>query len=189
MAVVSFLVATTGVVPNPAVLIKAATGASGERYPCEHGRCMCASARECWTTCQCHSLKQKVAWAEREGVEVPSYVDLSELASSPERAPGCPLCALDEGGIDQELCGAPAPAEQNEDEAGEPSPVMPSLTAAGCKGIQLLLAFGAVVTITPAPVEVVMCEPSMTLFGVAEAQRGAWASIDVPTPPPRSLRA
>ncbi len=41
---------------------------SAERFPCEASACGCANAEQCWQSCCCHTLAQRVAWARREGV-------------------------------------------------------------------------------------------------------------------------
>ncbi len=48
--------------------------ASDERYPCELCGCGCSSADQCWRQCCCFSLAERLAWAEREGVEPPVFV-------------------------------------------------------------------------------------------------------------------
>jgi hypothetical protein len=60
-------------VPLPSVA-KNSTGEPTERYPCENCSCGCASADECWKHCCCHTLTERLAWAEREGVTPPAYV-------------------------------------------------------------------------------------------------------------------
>ena len=44
------------------------------RYPCEDSACGCASADRCWKSCCCHSLEEKVAWANENGVVIPEFV-------------------------------------------------------------------------------------------------------------------
>lgn len=60
-------------VPLPSVA-RNSSGQSTERYPCENCSCGCASADECWKHCCCHTLTERLAWAEREGVTPPAYV-------------------------------------------------------------------------------------------------------------------
>ena len=43
-------------------------------FPCMRKPCGCRSAEECWRKCCCFSHKQKLAWAEENGVKVPDYV-------------------------------------------------------------------------------------------------------------------
>jgi len=183
LAMIGFLIATTGVIPNPSYLTKLATGIIGERYPCEGGRCMCASARECWTTCQCHTLSQRVAWAEREGVAIPSYVDLSDLEAGvcePSK-PACPLCAMADGAGDEENEQTPAPLQSANG--------LPTLSPIGCKGVQMLLAFGAIVTVTVPPMEFdAACTPVVRTLRDMRLEP-PMPCAEIPTPPPRSFSA
>lgn len=43
---------------------------SAERFPCESSPCGCTADR-CWTSCCCHTMAQRLAWARREGVRPP----------------------------------------------------------------------------------------------------------------------
>jgi hypothetical protein len=53
-----------------------------ERFPCENCRCGCLSAEQCWRNCCCHSVAQRLAWAEQEGVTPPDYVLAQEIVPS-----------------------------------------------------------------------------------------------------------
>ena len=52
------------------------------RFPCEDGPCGCGGPEQCWTVCRCTSLQEKLAWAEREGIQPP------EIALARARAEG-----------------------------------------------------------------------------------------------------
>ena len=45
-----------------------------QRFPCEAKPCGCDSAAKCWEKCCCHTDEQKIAWAEKNGVEPPSFL-------------------------------------------------------------------------------------------------------------------
>ena len=70
-----------------------ARGVSGQwvRFPCENSSCGCASAVQCWNSCCCSSLEEKIAWAKANGVPVPEHV-----APQAETAPSC--CAASKAG-------------------------------------------------------------------------------------------
>jgi hypothetical protein len=62
---------------------------SSEPFPCATCKCGCASAEQCWRSCCCHTLAQRLAWAREHGVEPPAFavaeahrmsVDLGDLA-------------------------------------------------------------------------------------------------------------
>jgi len=42
-------------------------------YPCQGGHCGCSSAHQCWTSCCCMSLEQRLEWASSRGIEPPVY--------------------------------------------------------------------------------------------------------------------
>jgi hypothetical protein len=42
-------------------------------YPCQGGHCGCSSAHQCWTSCCCMSLEQRLEWARSRGIEPPVY--------------------------------------------------------------------------------------------------------------------
>lgn len=73
-----FLVATLGVIPTPAGIAAWWGRLSTERYPCEACGCGCASARQCWTSCCCHSEVERLAWAIRSGVKPPADLVFSD---------------------------------------------------------------------------------------------------------------
>ena len=43
-------------------------------FPCMNRPCGCRSAQQCWASCCCFTKEQKLAWAHRNGVEVPAAV-------------------------------------------------------------------------------------------------------------------
>lgn len=45
-----------------------------EPYPCQNCRCGCASAEQCWTSCCCYSLRERLAWARKNNVVPPAFV-------------------------------------------------------------------------------------------------------------------
>lgn len=47
-------------------------------FPCQGRGCGCKSAKQCWTSCCCHSPAQRLSWAKRKNVTPPEYAVLSE---------------------------------------------------------------------------------------------------------------
>ena len=43
-------------------------------FPCMDRQCGCRTAEQCWRSCCCHSLAQRLAWAEANDVEPPAFV-------------------------------------------------------------------------------------------------------------------
>lgn len=46
---------------------------SGELFPCSECVCGCATAEQCWRSCCCHSLAERMAWARAHGVRPPEF--------------------------------------------------------------------------------------------------------------------
>ena len=46
---------------------------SGEIFPCMASSCGCRSADQCWRSCCCHSLTERLAWARNRGIEPPAF--------------------------------------------------------------------------------------------------------------------
>lgn len=79
-----YALSATGIgIPVPA------SSPSNEAYPCEHGRCGCRSAEQCWRSCCCHTDEEKLAWAAERGVVPPDYVVIAAEKSRAKR----PCCA------------------------------------------------------------------------------------------------
>lgn len=66
LSLMVYFAATFGL-PMPAL---PATGP----FPCQAHGCGCRSAEQCWRSCCCFSMEEKLAWARDNGVEPPSYV-------------------------------------------------------------------------------------------------------------------
>lgn len=65
----AYLVAATGVPVAVPVAVDRSTP-----FPCQHHRCGCASADQCWDQCCCFTHAEKLAWARQHGVAVPEHV-------------------------------------------------------------------------------------------------------------------
>jgi hypothetical protein len=51
-------------------------------FPCEGGQCGCATAQQCWKSCCCHTLQERLAWARQHGVLPPKELEARhELAA------------------------------------------------------------------------------------------------------------
>ena len=58
---------------------------SGEFYPCSDCACGCASAEQCWRSCCCHSMAERMAWARVHGRPPPDYA-IAAGAAGPDRS-------------------------------------------------------------------------------------------------------
>ena len=45
---------------------------SGEIFPCMASSCGCRTADQCWRSCCCHSMTERLAWARKRGIEPPA---------------------------------------------------------------------------------------------------------------------
>jgi hypothetical protein len=79
---------------------------SGELFPCASCPCGCATAEQCWRSCCCHSLAERMAWAREHGVRPPEYaitaamrggIDVAWLKCQLETPPSPALAAAREG--------------------------------------------------------------------------------------------
>jgi hypothetical protein len=52
-------------------------------FPCMNRPCGCMNADQCWHSCCCFTMREKLAWAKAHGVEPPAYV--CEAAAEEER--------------------------------------------------------------------------------------------------------
>jgi hypothetical protein len=66
---VALVISTIGI-PLPSALVKDYS----EPFPCMNCACGCVNAEMCWRECCCFNTQQKLAWARRNGVKVPSYL-------------------------------------------------------------------------------------------------------------------
>jgi hypothetical protein len=75
-------------------------------FPCSSCPCGCATAEQCWRSCCCHTLAERMAWAREHGVRPPEYaiaeamrggVDVAWLKCRLDSAPSPALPAAGEG--------------------------------------------------------------------------------------------
>lgn len=63
---------------------------SGELFPCASSGCGCGSAEQCWRGCCCHTLAERLAWAQKHGVKPPAFA-LAEAKRAGLDASGQPI--------------------------------------------------------------------------------------------------
>jgi hypothetical protein len=69
-ALAAMYMVTAGGIPLPAGNIG---HKSGELFPCSDDACGCASAEQCWRSCCCHSLRERMEWAREHKVRPPEF--------------------------------------------------------------------------------------------------------------------
>lgn len=138
LAVLGYLATVSGV-PLPAP----AAAKSGGAFPCQHGRCGCASAGQCWSSCCCHTPRERLAWAERHGVVPP--VDLEALARLADAKlaakPSSDCCAADSG--------APASRASCHAEPSSETWSIVAIEALRCRGASTVWVTSGAVTAPP----------------------------------------
>lgn len=98
MLLMAYLVVTLGVFPTPRTIMGWLGELAVERYPCDSHGCGCVSARECWTSCCCHSEHERLVWAIENGLMPPPLVEFSDeqwvAAANDVKAGGaqCVMC-------------------------------------------------------------------------------------------------
>ncbi len=86
LLIAAYVVVAAGI-PLPTVSRPAK---SGELFPCAASGCGCDSAEKCWRSCCCHTLAERLAWAEKNGVTPPAFA-LAEAAEAGLDSHGNPL--------------------------------------------------------------------------------------------------
>ncbi|MCA9013788.1 MAG: hypothetical protein KDA77_00525 [Planctomycetaceae bacterium] len=79
-------------VPLPVVSRSPVEKDQSAAYPCQNRPCGCGSAEACWKGCCCFTNREKLAWAEANGVTPPSYIIAAaakEAATPVCQAGGC----------------------------------------------------------------------------------------------------
>ena len=63
-------------------------------FPCQDKGCGCANARQCWSSCCCHTDAEKLAWAKRNGVAVPGwFMAQADFTTSTKSGGGTCCCS------------------------------------------------------------------------------------------------
>ena len=47
-------------------------------FPCQSCGCGCSTAEQCWFSCCCYSLSERIAWARQHGVAIPEAILVQE---------------------------------------------------------------------------------------------------------------
>jgi len=138
----SVLVAALTGLPFSRPSVPADSDATGQRFPCEDCPCGCSTAEFCWDHCCCHDDRQKLAWAEENGVAPPEFL-LDRVAKSRivRRSSVCQssCCGCSADSTD---ATANSPGDRRADDPGDTARLQTHVVlmwkAAECRGIQTL---------------------------------------------------
>ncbi|MEN0109616.1 MAG: hypothetical protein AAF805_02725 [Planctomycetota bacterium] len=191
-------------VASAAATLRVAADPDVERFPCEGCGCGCGTASRCWSKCCCHTPKQRLAWARREGVRPPEDVlDAAEvlgldvsawraarrarLAAPPQRLEATVVAELPPCCRAKQRCEAPNPSSDPSHSAPKRSQQRVAgvsvLRAMACQGIaDAWLALGNAVA--PPPLDLVVIAPEPELLPVLGDTLGRSLGEAPPTPPP-----
>ena len=140
------------------------------RYPCENSACGCKSADQCWRSCCCHTLEEKLAWAAEHQVQVPDYV----AQQQPRGGRCCSIVVATKSGC----CERSATASR---QLSRGAPVR-VVSAADCSGNPWTLP-ATVPAVRPADPRQALTVIEQTVFSTAGALISA-EFLPPPTPPP-----
>ena len=163
------------------------------RFPCERGSCGC-SAKHCWSSCCCHSLSDRLAWAKRNKIRPPrtalraaarvglditpwcdSEIESFEKVIDRASSLGKKLCPSEESGL---------PGENSEGEKQHlNSPTVLILRAMSCRGITF--AWHAVVAAPLPPPITSSPHAHVDSVAISAALISSPDNPAPPTPPPR----
>lgn len=145
-------------------------------FPCQHRRCGCRSATQCWKKCCCFTDTQKVAWAKANRVTPPAFVVVAAQREAPSSKASChasvACCKSEVGG---KPLAKPRPRTR----------IVVGIEALQCQGVEQTSA-GVLISLQPPELLTVV----ITNLDTGEVLR--WADLplapceqDPPTPPPR----
>ncbi len=127
-------------------------GRQTERFPCENCPCGCSTAEFCWDQCCCHTDREKLQWAERNGVSPPDFLIARVARSSDSVAqsakPSCCHCGSKPERTCHTASSDDATGRKSVDSKGPVAIVI--WKAAECRGIKCLWTLLAAVYVSPA---------------------------------------
>jgi hypothetical protein len=130
---------------------KPADAESVERFPCEDCPCGCSTAEYCWDKCCCNSDREKLEWAERNGVTPPAFL-LARVARKGELiadAAKPPCCHRTSGKAESTEPASSKDSVYPRSSATQESKVIVMWKAAECRGIEYLWTMLATVYVSP----------------------------------------
>lgn len=64
-------------------------------FPCMHSQCGCGNAEQCWRSCCCHTVAERIAWAEARRLPVPEALTAAAATAEPSPVAERSCCETD----------------------------------------------------------------------------------------------
>lgn len=174
--------------------------ADSRPFPCKHHQCGCRSAEQCWRSCCCMSMREKLAWAKSHGVMPPDYViQGAGEEDSAVRAPACcqhvgrkkSSCCQSDGDDNAGACCRKSSSSKSTADRPSAKPRraqtdwVVGIHALKCQGLSLLWVTHGAIVPPPARLELPV-ETSPPTWCVPRFSQ-IWQSVDSSpdVPPPR----
>ena len=138
------LLALVGVLSStcPLPLARKAWQPGQTPFPCQSCGCGCTTAEQCWSSCCCFSLSERIAWARKHGAPIPESVakrSKAHVETAPQVSRTCcassrSCCSSKPSATETRCTLAAAAADQGATESVRPSKLVTSLQAIECQG-------------------------------------------------------
>jgi hypothetical protein len=162
-------------------------------FPCQDHPCGCRNALQCWTSCGCMSMAEKLNWAEARGITPPSFVDAkanTKSACCSSKTKSCCSKAPSTGGGACERCSQkkqPAPTLTAVTEQKPQRIVLLTSYIAKCGGQDSMIA-SLPWSIIPKPLAIASASRLCVWRWVHVDDHTLSAQAEPPIPPPRLLQ-
>jgi len=177
--------------PLPVPVVAAVMKDRSIPFPCQDHPCGCHDAKQCWTTCGCMSMEEKLRWAESRGFSPPSYVDtkagIKRSCCTNQGAKCCsrtPSACRDHKGDQCRQISRTSKQPTMSQKAGAQHIVLLTSYIAKCNGVDNLVAsLPWSIVSKPMILQSVSRQPGWRWLNVDELSLSALP--DPPIPPPR----
>ena len=190
LAAVTVMIGSLGVPLSPQRAAR-----NGAAFPCQDCPCGCSDAETCWRDCCCFTNRQKVVWAEKNGVKVPLFVTVAarrEHAKGPAKRDCCSEQGVCDAGDQATCCSEDAIAGRSTPSCCEKKPaaapanrgkVVLLLSALKCRGISVSIGL-LPPSLPPAHEAISLATVELGPRPVVAVTLYEPPSHDVATPPP-----
>lgn len=186
VALLAYQLAALGLAPHIDSALEARLGHSGQRFACEGHACGCVSAEQCWNSCCCFSVRERLVWATANHVAPPaSFRDVIALERQDVASTGhscCHATSLSPNAYDQLDAAATIAATAPEQHPPRSWPVMTPLQ---CRGLTTIVCALAPTVSSHGDVELIGRDAPVVTFFCPDFRAPQSRAIEIPPPPPR----